>query len=85
MAKKLVCNQCGGKMRITTEGVHVYGGGPSPIVKLRCDKCDITRFENREDIERELAEESGPSANQSTKVPQTGTAPESKKWWQFWK
>ncbi len=60
MEKKLKCRQCGERMNITTEGVHVFGGGPSPIVKLRCEKCNITRFENRVDIERELAEEEQP-------------------------
>jgi len=54
--KKLECNECGGVMRIDTGGVYIYGGGPSPIVKLRCDNCDITRFEKREDIDAELAD-----------------------------
>jgi len=85
MPKKLNCNKCGGKMRMTTEGVHVYGGGPSPIIKLRCDKCDITRFEKREDIERELAEDSEPSENESARAPQSKAAPVTKKWWEFWK
>lgn len=69
---KMDCNECGGKMRIDTGGVTVVGGGPgpTPIVKLRCDKCDITRFEQRSDIERELA----------------GSAKAGgKKWWQFGK
>jgi len=63
MAKyKLQCNKCGGKMRIDPDGVTMVGGGPgpAPIVKLRCDKCDITRFEQRSDIERELAESGEP-------------------------
>ena len=68
--KKLECNECGGEMRIDTGGVHVHGGGSSPIAKLRCDKCDTTRFEKREDIEAELADK-----------PDTSE----KKWWQFWK
>ena len=57
MASRLICTECGQKMRKTTDGVHVYGGGKSPIVKLRCDKCDITRFEKREDIEAEESAE----------------------------
>ena len=65
---KLQCNKCGGPMRQTTEGVVSYGG-PSRLVKLVCDKCDIWRLENREDIEKELAQQ------------QSG----GKKWWQFWK
>lgn|GEM_PF-2750514 len=85
MAGKLSCTECGGTMRIATEGVHVIGGGPSPIIKLRCDKCDITRLEKREDIERELALEDQPSKSESNEIPQTRTATDTKKWWQFWK
>jgi len=56
--KKLECNKCGGRMRIDPGGVIVVGGsGPPPNVKLRCDKCDITRFERRSEIDRELAAE----------------------------
>lgn len=57
--RKLDCNNCGRRMR-EEGGVTVVGGTPGaapPIVKLRCDNCDITRFEYREEIERELAEE----------------------------
>jgi hypothetical protein len=61
--KKMVCKKCGGKMTLATDGVVVVGGspGPTPIVKLRCEKCNITRFENRGDIEMELAEENSSS------------------------
>jgi hypothetical protein len=38
---KTVCNQCGQKMKMTPQG---------PFVQLRCDACDITRFERREDV-----------------------------------
>lgn len=53
--KKLACNECGQPMIMTTEGVHVdYSGGtPNPEavpLKLRCDRCDITRFEKRYEI-----------------------------------
>jgi len=48
---KTLCRQCGGTMRIDTENVHVYGGS-SPVVMLRCDKCDITRLEKHEDVYR---------------------------------
>jgi hypothetical protein len=60
--KKMECNNCGGRMRIDTEGVHVMGGGESPILKLRCDNCDITRMEYRADIEAELAAEGAQNA-----------------------
>ena len=52
-------------MTIATGGVVVVGGspGPSPIVKLRCEKCNITRFENRDDIENELAEDDSSAKN----------------------
>ncbi len=56
--KKMECNKCGGKMRIDKKGVTVVGGGESPIVKLRCDKCDITRMELKTDIDAELAADS---------------------------
>ena len=69
MDKKLICTACGGKMRITTEGVHVYGNVSNLPVKLRCDKCDITRFENSEDIEKELAVESLENSEEFSKIP----------------
>ena len=52
--KKLKCNECGSIMDITTKGVFHVGGPPTPesaIVKLRCERCDITRFEKRWEIE----------------------------------
>jgi hypothetical protein len=69
---KLQCNECGGRMRVESGGVTVHGGGSGspPIVKLRCDNCDITRFEQRADIDRELA--------------QLAPSP-TKRWWQFWR
>lgn len=71
-------------MKITTEGVHVYGGGPSPIVKLRCEKCNITRMEKREDIENELAEGNDSSQECVTSPQHPKATPAGKKWWQFW-
>ena len=70
--RKLECNRCGGQMRVCASGVRMIGGGPgpTPIVKLRCDECDITRFEQRTDIDAELTE----SATRGT---------EGKRWWQF--
>lgn len=38
---KTLCLQCGKKMKITPQG---------PYVQLRCDTCDISRIEKREDI-----------------------------------
>ena len=69
---KLQCNRCGGRMRVESGGVTVHGRrlGPSSIVKLRCDKCDITRFEQQADIDWGLA--------QLAPFP-------AKRWWQFWK
>jgi hypothetical protein len=63
-------------MRIDAGGVTVYGGGsgPPPIVKLRCDNCDITRFEQRADIEQELAEPS-PSASPTRPAAKTVSCP----------
>jgi hypothetical protein len=55
-SKKLKCGQCGNVMTATTEGVHDTGARPSAdsaILKLRCEKCDITRFEKRWEIEGE--------------------------------
>jgi translation elongation factor EF-1alpha len=52
---KLRCNQCRGQMQVDPGGVYSYGTAPSPIVKLRCEHCDITRFENRNEVERELS------------------------------
>lgn len=52
--KKLICNQCGQVMTTTTEGVNYASGSPSPeaaILKLRCDTCDITRFEKRWEVD----------------------------------
>ena len=69
MDKKLICTECGGKMSIAKGGVHVYGNVSNPPVKLRCDKCDITRFENREDVEKELADESKEGSEESSNVP----------------
>ena len=59
MSDKLRCTQCGGKLQLTTEGVHVFGGsgGPSPIVRLRCEKCGIDRVFMRKDIEKDLIAE----------------------------
>lgn len=58
--RKLDCNNCGRRMTIDEGGVTYVGGAPGaapPIVKLYCSNCDITRFEYREEIERELAGE----------------------------
>jgi len=49
---KTICRKCGAKMRPTTEDVIVLGDGESDIVKLRCDACNITRFERREDVDK---------------------------------
>jgi hypothetical protein len=51
---KILCVQCGHKMTITSKGVFYFGSGEPNIVKLRCEQCDITRFERKPDIEREL-------------------------------
>lgn len=48
------CTECGEKMTITSEGVFFIGGGQPNIVKLRCEGCNITRFEKKPDIEKEL-------------------------------
>jgi hypothetical protein len=56
---KLTCNQCGRVMVTTTEGVHHASSRPSSdseILKLRCDACDITRFEKRWEIEGDWIE-----------------------------
>lgn len=57
--KKLKCTECGSVMGTTTEGV-LYVGGPSApesaIIKLRCERCNITRFEKRWEIEGEWIE-----------------------------
>jgi type IV pilus assembly protein PilA len=56
--RKIDCNKCGGRMRIDEGGVVMPGVvGPTPIVKLFCDACVVTRFESRTDIEAELAAE----------------------------
>lgn len=69
---KLQCNECGANMRVESGGVTVHGGvsGTPPVVKLWCDKCDITRFEQRAAIDKELA--------------QLAASP-TKRWWQFWR
>ncbi|MFQ6081080.1 MAG: hypothetical protein ACE5OW_05385 [Candidatus Bathyarchaeia archaeon] len=57
--KKLKCTECGSVMDTTTEGVFYVGGPPAPesaIVKLRCERCNITRFEKRWEIEGEWIE-----------------------------
>jgi len=53
---KMICNNCGGLMRIAPENLKVVGqaSGTEAIVALRCDKCNITRFEARSDIEEEM-------------------------------
>jgi hypothetical protein len=54
--KKLLCNKCGSVMSTTSEGVFVVGANSSakaPVLKLRCEKCDITRVEKRTEIEGE--------------------------------
>lgn len=51
---KSTCVECGQKMTITSEGVFFMGGGEPNIVKLRCERCNITRFEKKADIEKEL-------------------------------
>ena len=43
---EFICNKCGEKMRIDPEGVY----GTNDIVKLYCERCDITRFEHKKDI-----------------------------------
>jgi len=48
------CTECGQKMTITSEGVFFMGGGEPNIVKLRCERCNLTRFEKKADIEMEL-------------------------------
>ena len=54
---KMICNNCGGLMRIAPENLKVVGqaSGTEAIVALRCDKCNITRFEARSDIEEEIS------------------------------
>lgn len=55
-SKKLKCNQCGNVMTTTTDGISYVGAGPSvesAVLKLRCEKCDITRIEKRWEIEGE--------------------------------
>jgi hypothetical protein len=55
-SRKLKCNQCGGTMNATTKGVNYSGASPSAesaLLKLRCEKCNITRFEKRWEIEGE--------------------------------
>jgi len=51
---KSTCIECGQKMTITSEGVFFIGGGQPNVVKLRCETCNITRFEKKADIEKEL-------------------------------
>jgi len=58
-SSKLLCNSCHQPMGETKDGVHYAGAAPSPdsaIVKLRCEKCDITRFEKRYEIDGEWIE-----------------------------
>lgn len=55
-SKKLKCNQCGNVMTTTTDGISYAGAGPSvesAVLKLRCEKCDITRIEKKWEIEGE--------------------------------
>lgn len=55
-SKKLKCNQCGNVMTTTTDGISYVGAGPSvesAVLKLRCEKCDITRIEKKWEIEGE--------------------------------
>lgn len=55
-SRKLKCNQCGNVMTTTTDGISYVGVGPSvesAVLKLRCEKCDITRIEKRWEIEGE--------------------------------
>ncbi len=55
-SKKLKCNQCGNVMTTTTDGISYVGAGPSvesALLKLRCEKCDITRIEKKWEIEGE--------------------------------
>ncbi len=55
-SKKVKCNQCGDVMTTTTEGVSYVGANPSAesaVLKLRCEKCNITRIEKRWEIEGE--------------------------------
>jgi len=51
---KTRCVRCGQKMTITSRGVFYFGAGEPNIVKLRCEQCNITRFERKPDIEKEL-------------------------------
>ncbi len=54
--KKLLCNKCGSVMNTTNEGVFPVGANSSakaPLLKLRCETCDITRVEKRAEIEGE--------------------------------
>lgn len=54
--RKMLCNRCGKAMSATSEGVYVVGGSPAAkptLLKLRCEACDITRFEQRQEIEGE--------------------------------
>ena len=51
---KSTCVECGQKMTITSEGVFFMGGGEPNVVKLRCERCNITRFEKKAEMEREL-------------------------------
>jgi hypothetical protein len=51
---KIKCKRCGSIMVTTTEGVNYVNSSPSKdteILKLRCETCDITRFEKCWEIE----------------------------------
>lgn len=49
-ANKGLCRQCGAVMSRRPELVHQHGYVADPPVALRCDACDITRFENRSEL-----------------------------------
>jgi len=51
---KTRCVRCGRKMTITSRGVIFLGAGEPNVVSLRCEPCNITRFERKPDIEKEL-------------------------------
>lgn len=50
LASAGVCNLCGLPMRVESDGGEWIVSASSSLITLRCDRCDITSAEKREDL-----------------------------------
>ena len=51
MKERIKCDDCGGVMNRSMEGIHVYGGGrpeDAPLMRFVCPQCNQIRTVSRD-------------------------------------